>query len=261
MTDETRQPVQPQVDATTDSGLTCLRCDYSLTGLTSDRCPECGTPIDWPATRLEHENELRRKGPVWGRWPWYLAPAAFVVTAAQVAFLPWVFADRLPARPRLRSALAFLGLCMGMALVTTLFTHHGDEPDHVMWGIGVACEVVLQTALFGWLLQPYRVRHSYRFWFAVTAYTSYPLLMELFRGPPFILQRASNVWPFSMWGSNHPDWLTSLLYHWWWAGLAIMAWVRLPRRRRWRIALMIASIPALTYISSYTGCYLGEKLG
>jgi len=27
-------------------GLTCPTCDYSLTGLTEQRCPECGAPFD-----------------------------------------------------------------------------------------------------------------------------------------------------------------------------------------------------------------------
>lgn len=29
-----------------DTGLKCLECDYNLTGIDSDRCPECGWPID-----------------------------------------------------------------------------------------------------------------------------------------------------------------------------------------------------------------------
>src|SRR5687768_13436997 len=28
-------------------GLKCVYCDYSLNGLTSDTCPECGEPIDF----------------------------------------------------------------------------------------------------------------------------------------------------------------------------------------------------------------------
>ncbi len=31
---------------TTDTAHHCLECDYNLTGLTSDRCPECGAKID-----------------------------------------------------------------------------------------------------------------------------------------------------------------------------------------------------------------------
>jgi hypothetical protein len=37
---------------------TCKRCAYNLTGLTEERCPECGTPFTWREVR-------QRAGRVW----------------------------------------------------------------------------------------------------------------------------------------------------------------------------------------------------
>lgn len=43
----------------TEAPATCPRCEYNLTGLTSNRCPECGTSLDTAmpppfCVRLEH---------------------------------------------------------------------------------------------------------------------------------------------------------------------------------------------------------------
>ncbi len=34
----------------TDTGHRCLECDYNLTAITTNRCPECGWKIDWKLT-------------------------------------------------------------------------------------------------------------------------------------------------------------------------------------------------------------------
>lgn len=33
---------------TTEATMYCRRCGYQLTGLSEDRCPECGYAFDWP---------------------------------------------------------------------------------------------------------------------------------------------------------------------------------------------------------------------
>ncbi len=44
---------------TTGTAHRCLECDYNLTGLTSDRCPECGAKID--RNLLNFANEIQSR--------------------------------------------------------------------------------------------------------------------------------------------------------------------------------------------------------
>jgi len=245
--------------ATTDTGLRCLDCEYNLTGITSLRCPECGAQIDWDSLRAIWHLEKTRPGTFWEQWPWYLKPVGFFVTALQVALMPWLFARRLQARPKLRWALSFLFLCWLISYVVAWDVANVENVDITMWTIGVACQMILQTVLFGFFLRPTRVKNPFRFWFAVTCYTSYPLLLESFDEPPYIVHGYSNIFPFSTFLGEDTAVLTSILYNIWWAGLAVIATLRLEKRHWWKVVLLVIAIPVLTYMSSYAGCYLGDK--
>ncbi len=253
--------------APVDEHLHCLRCDYNLTGLSGERCPECGTAVDWPAVRQVRTMEEAQHGTCWERWRWYAKPAAFVVTALQAAFTPWILARQLPSRTVVLMPAIFLGLCIvgGMAPLPLVW----DQDEFLLpWSIGVICHVLLSTLCFGLLLPPWRVRHRFRFWFAATCYTSYPLLVERFTGPPVLmpLHAKSNILPFSLLDGSmevgSADLVEQLsvnaVYYLWLAGLTVIAWVRLPRRHRWRIILLILSVFVLTSISSHTGCQLAD---
>lgn len=247
----------PEAEPLEDSRQYCPRCEYNLTGIRSERCPECGQHLDWEAIRREHDRDARRVGTVWERSAWYTKPWGFLVTAVQTALTPWILANQIRIEPRLAPALGFLIACMvgGTAIVTL---RHGESfGDLFMWFVGVACQIILQTLAFGWFLRPFRVRRRFRFWFVVGCYTSYPMLLEGFSEVPYIVWEGSSIWPFSYWRSD-AAWLTSLLFHLWWIDLAVIAWVRLPSTRRRRIFLILVAIPILTCVSSYAGCNAGR---
>jgi len=251
-------------DVVSDSGLRCPQCDYNLTGLTEHRCPECGTPINWAAVRRAWDVEIQRPGTCWERWPWYLKPLAFLATTFQAALLPWVFAGQLPARPRRLPALTFLVLCVVIGSVAAKSFSGSDRHDICAWVVGVVSHVLLQTLVFGLALPLPRVKRPFRFWLAVTCYTSYPLLLEgLDERPSHLLpfREQSNLWPFANSYHENVTLLTSILFYLWWIGLAVIALVRLHPRHRRRVVVLVVAVLAMTVVSSYSGCQIGGYIG
>ncbi len=262
MPDATPAAASPVVD----EGLRCLRCGYNLTGLPDSICPECGGRVDWLAVRRRRDELLARIGTPWERWRWRFKPAAFVVTCLQAALLPWRFARQVPDRPSLLWAGTFLLVCMSIPTAWIAYWHAWQGGDDIemlaSWMCGVACQVCFQTVVFGLLLAPGTIRQSLRFWFTVTSYTSYPLLPEILIGFPYLLPIETNIYPFTLVvgkGSATNHWVSGL-YYLWWIGLAIITCVRVPRRRWWRIAIIVVAIPLMTWGSTYFGCQMAREL-
>lgn len=266
--------------APADAGLYCPRCDYNLTGIESPRCPECGDSVDWDAVHAAARARSRRRGPPWERWPWYLAPVSFVVTVLQVACAPWLLARQLPDRPRLWPGLLFVGLC---GLCGWLCVRHFVMSDYVVytWWIGTAVYATLQVLAFATWLPLARVRWPWRYWFAATCYTSYPLLLPVLievRGraaflkhvfpsggfpsviPPCFWPPYCSVWPFDRWGLRSTgsfDGLTTVTFYGWAVGLLVIATTRTRRQGRWRLLGLPLLILALACTASYVGLSIG----
>ncbi|HSW44417.1 MAG TPA: hypothetical protein VLM89_02485 [Phycisphaerae bacterium] len=249
------KPPSPVVD----EDLQCLKCDYNLTGLTSDRCPECGAAIDWSAAREARDAEVRRPGTRWERWPWYLKPAGFAVTAFQAALMPWVLARQLRERAGIVHAMVFLLLCL--VVFSRPFINTADREELCAAVSGILTQIILQVAVF-WALVPIgRGGRSWRFWLAVSAYTSYPLLLEgiLKIPPPIILLNESNVLPLPK-GFFGFNWVASVLFYLWWFDLAVVAFVRGTKGKRWRVVPVILAIPGLVLISTHTAVLLWQEV-
>ncbi|NOX58554.1 MAG: hypothetical protein GXP29_06810, partial [Planctomycetes bacterium] len=217
--------------APTDEGMACPSCEYNLTGITSDRCPECGHLLQWEEIRRELDLTRNRPGTHWERYRGLLKPVGFVITALRVAMLPWRFAQELPSRPAIRPAVGFFAICLLVLTLVMVVTGKASLENATMWGAGVICHILLQTILFGLILPPEQMKCAYSFWFVVSAYTSYPLLLEGLSTPPFIALGYSNIWPLSR-PDNMTESLPSILYYLWWAGLILIADARMNRRRR-----------------------------
>lgn len=79
-----------------DEGLHCPKCEYNLTGLSDDRCPECGTTFDRRTLR-QHAVE-RRPIPTWPERTLAGNISGFARTLYWTALEPGEFARRFPCR-------------------------------------------------------------------------------------------------------------------------------------------------------------------
>ena len=243
----------------TDAGLRCLACDYNLTGLTSERCPECGWTIDWDAAREVRDQVARQIDTPWARWPWSLKPLGFIVTTMQVAFTPWIFARRIPLRPKLAWPIAFGAICFIVAIGGAWWVRDA-APTAKTWLVCSLVCVFGQVVLYGLIAPPEHSRHRFRWWFVVCCYCCYPMLIEVFAtGPPIMtIDGSGNIYGGDSWfGPNTLlEWSTSVVYHLWWIGLTVIAALRARRPRWWRVLLVFLSVPAITTGVTYLGVNL-----
>lgn len=88
-----------------DIPLRCMQCDYNLTGLTTRRCPECGTPFD--------VTELRR---LQNPEPQAVSTGLEIAVWWAVLRHPEAFARRFPAVPDRAEARWYSVYCYCLSL-------------------------------------------------------------------------------------------------------------------------------------------------
>ena len=174
-----REP-PPPVDAPADEGVRCPRCDYNLTALRSDRCPECGLTLDWATIRRTAAREPAiafEAARGWRKLP------AFVQTVATVLLTPWTFARQIQQRVSGAHAAAFFALCFVPPGITCLLQR---ERYFLPWVLTAIVCVVLEALLLWTLEWIARTRHgrALRFWLCAGCYTTAIVATEFYLGPP-----------------------------------------------------------------------------
>ncbi len=171
MKDETHSHPSPPSETSPSLEIRCRECHYDLTGLTMDRCPECGVPFDrgeLSRCLLEPSQPLPYGG-LRGQH------ASFGQILYASLFEPTKLGRDLPCRPDSETATAYGFVSRSAAFglmvlpLSILIKGEGLGPILLM-GIAVMivshlCEVVIAGSLSRYV-QPCNVpRHGrYRFW-------------------------------------------------------------------------------------------------
>lgn len=117
----------PGAKSPEDEGLRCPKCEYNLTGLTDDVCPECGVAFD----RRQLVAEIRGTSQLIPNWSerhtngWV---RSFVLTLIDIWIHPIRFARRFPGNPRVSDARAFSRTCL---MVSVMLWIIAERPTHI----------------------------------------------------------------------------------------------------------------------------------
>ena len=150
-------PIQPSPDQPVpdEFDLLCEGCGYSLIGLMSDRCPECGEPFDASLLPLARVPWLyrRRLGKVW----------SFIVTCWRILFHPTDFAAEMcrPIRISMQDARLFRRLCIRIVMATAIVLTAAGAVINLSWSQALVdlrregitgCTMLIAAIVFGVIL-------------------------------------------------------------------------------------------------------------
>lgn len=169
----------------TDSELSCPTCDYNLTGLTENRCPECGEAFDPEQVRRLCSTHVQPATP----WDTPGGFRGFWQTWLLALTQPKGLAANFPRRHSHGRAAAYARICYASALlpcfvVTVVF---GDEvPIGVSAMLAAAtafgaCEI-LNPMLLAWIVDPTCAKERHHFWRGLVQYTSSHAVLSGFLG-------------------------------------------------------------------------------
>jgi hypothetical protein len=120
--------VEPRGDVN-DTGLRCPRCEYNLTGLVEDRCPECGEAFDRELLALGYAAGPRPV-PGWDEGIRRPGVAAYLRTCLRIAFRTGDFARRFPWYANADSTRRFRIYSRLLALAVLAFVFGWDAAVH-----------------------------------------------------------------------------------------------------------------------------------
>ncbi len=108
-------PIIQESQSPRDEGLRCPTCEYNLTGLEVDICPECGDAFDREQLLAELAGEPSPI-PIWSQRLTVPAYRAFIMTVIEIWVHPIRFAERFPANPDRSETITFSRWCLGISV-------------------------------------------------------------------------------------------------------------------------------------------------
>jgi hypothetical protein len=171
----------PDPQAVDDTGMRCQECGYNVTGLTDNRCPECGTEFDPDLLQRIAAGEPIPCTP----WDTRGGFSGFWQTWWMALVRPRQLATELAPRQDVNRAIAYSIYCFALAgalLVTIgglVGVLSGDPVRMLVTSLLMvpplcfawwSCETVI-AALLTCIGAPRGMRHAYHFWRGLTHYT------------------------------------------------------------------------------------------
>ncbi|GJM26505.1 MAG: hypothetical protein DHS20C16_29200 [Phycisphaerae bacterium] len=233
---------------TNDEGLRCPECEYNLTGLVEDVCPECGRPFDREQLLAELAGATVPI-PIWSQRDEIGDVRAFGRTVLEIWAHPTRFAKRFPQNPDCDDAVLFsrwcLGIAMGVWLIPLAFLLFVDASSS-SGGLVSWAGLILGVFICEWLIAAVVFVPRFKVTTAGKPKPWYPQSLALVRMTRAYLLLST--------ATLCACWATGLFLHWSGDFLSITSYVMLAIAVYWWVSMALI---ASTYRKSTINLVLG----